>query len=197
MCYQLVTIGSCKHHHFTGLFLKCSNAISTNLICKEAKEATDLTDKFNIILDENNKIMCDCCQFIFDKTDRNEPEPDDETKAADLAGMQMRKEEYERLVQKKIERKEAEKKEKEKKEKEKKELKEAIKNGQVVPQTRKQLVNQICRRTVPQIRNTKKKKENSKTFYAQRAAWIEGYTFHRMRDAGHWDVGNEGFGNER
>jgi hypothetical protein len=147
MCKQLVTIGSCKHHYFTGIFLKCEIAITIEEICDKAKEAKDLYNIFNVLLDEKDQAMCEPCQFLYDKAERKEPEPDDELKALELEGMKMRQAEYEKNKKKYEEIKAAEKEEKEKKA-----IREAVKNGQAVPQTRKQLANQIMDTAQPQTR---------------------------------------------
>jgi len=55
-----------------------------------------LYDIFNVLLDEKDQVMCESCQFLYDKAERKEPEPDDEIKAMELEGMKMRQEEYEK-----------------------------------------------------------------------------------------------------
>jgi hypothetical protein len=175
MCKQLVTIGSCKHHYFTGIFLKCEIAITIEEICDKAKGAKNLYDIFNVFLDEKDQVMCESCQFLYDKAERKEPEPDDEIKAMELEGMKMRQEEYEKNMKEYEETKAAEKEEKEKKA-----MREAVKNGQAVPQTRKQVVARLAAGK-PQTRGVRK--GNKHTFHANKPDVIERREWHRARNS--------------
>lgn len=106
MCRQFVTIGSCKHHYFTGLFEKCLDAIVTSEICSGALNANDLFDETNVILNEHTRPMCDSCQPIFDQgillaratIDLQGFESRVDQEEAEEEGKKMREEEYLLLV---------------------------------------------------------------------------------------------------
>lgn len=188
MCRQLVSIGACKHHRFTGLYEKCLEAISNEGICSGAIDAKELFDRAHIVLDEHIN-LCEPCEFFYnqgllrakDAIDLQGHESLQAKREAEEKGKKMRAEELKFLVLKVAREKEEARiaAEEEVIRAAKKKRKADILDGKVAPYTAKGLIKMVRR----QDRRPTKNKAGA--HFGDSPAYIAGSRFHATRKTGH------------
>lgn len=188
MCRQLVSIGACKHHRFTGLYEKCLEAISNEGICSGAIDAKELFDRAHIVLDEHIN-LCEPCEFFYnqgllrakDAIDLQGHESLQAKREAEEKGKKMRAEELKFLVLKVAREKEEARiaAEEEAIRAAKKKRKADILDGKVAPYTAKGLIKMVRR----QDRRPTKNKAGA--HFGDSPAYIAGSRFHATRKTGH------------